>query len=482
MTHLRPILFVLGVLIMILGLAMTGPLLVDLSFGHPDWSVFAWSGAGTVFFGLALYLSTRAASHTLNLRQAFLMTALLWFILPLFAAVPLMLSELSLTFTDAYFEAMSGITTTGSTVLTGLDVMQPGILLWRAILQWLGGLGVIVMTVAILPILGVGGMQLFRVEAFDTSGNIIPRAGELSLAILRLYVVLTLACAAMLIVAGLAPFDAIAHSMTTIATGGYSTKDASIGHFDSGAVESVVIAFMIVGSLPFVLFLQVVRGRPLALWRDEQVRGFLGILAGIVGLMALWLVTFKGFAAGDAVRYASFNVLSIMTGTGYTSTNYGTWGAFSITAFFFIMFIGGCAGSTSCGIKIFRFQVLFSTLKANIRRLTRPHGVFRPLFNGQPIDEPVIRSVMSFFFLFFISFLVLAILMAATGLDPVTALSGAGTAIANVGPGLGDIVGPAGNFKTIPDAAKWLMAFGMVLGRLELFTILLLFTPAFWKN
>lgn len=482
MSGARPILFVLGLLISVLGFAMMGPLLVDLAFGHPDWQVFAWSGAGTMFFGLALYLSTRAASHTLDLRQAFLMTALLWFVLPLFASIPFMLSDLRLAFTDAYFEAMSGITTTGSTVLTGLDVMQPGILLWRAILQWLGGLGIIVMVVAVMPILGISGMQLFRMEAFDTAGNIIPRARVLAAAIIWLYLVLTGSAIIMFLLTGMSLFDATAHAMTVISTGGYSTHDASISYYDSVFVEAVAIFFMIAGSLPFVLYLQAVHGRPLALWRDEQVRGFLVIVLGFVLLMSIWLVFAENFSAGAALRYSSFNLISVITTTGYASADYNAWGIFPVAVFFMAIFVGGCGGSTAGGIKIFRFQVLFSSLKANIRRLTRPHGVFRPLFNGQPIDGPVIRSVMSFFFLFFISFLALAVLMAMTGMDSISALSGAATAIANVGPGLGDIVGPAGNFKTVPDAAKWLMALGMVLGRLELFTILLLFMPAFWKS
>ena len=281
--------------------------------------------------------------------------------------------------------------------------------------------------------------------------------------------------------AGLGPLDATVHAMTTIATGGYSTSDSSVGIFDSALVDAIITLFMIVGSLPFVLMILALRGKPLALWRDSQVRVFLGIVVTIFLLVAAWLVILKGFDVPSALRYASFNIVSILTGTGYATTDYGQWGAFSIAIFFMVMFIGGCAGSTSCGIKIFRFQILFATLHARIRRLNKPHGVFVPHYNGRPISDPVTSSVMSFLFLFILSLLVLSFALAATGLDPVTALSGAGTALANVGPGLGDIIGPAGTFGSLPDTAKWILSFGMLLGRLELFTILILFTPGFWR-
>ena len=482
MLDMRPILLVLGLLLAPLGLAMTIPVAVDLWSNSPDWQVFFLSGAFTVFVGISLYLVSRGSNKDLNLKQAFVMTALIWVVLPAFAALPFYFSELSLSYSDSYFEAMSGLTTTGSTILTGLDALPPGILIWRAILQWLGGLGIIVMALVILPILGVGGMQLFRVESFETSGNIIPRARQLSVSMTRLYLILTMICAGLLMAAGLSPFDAFAHAMTTIATGGFSTSDISIGKFDSAGVESIIILFMIIGSLPFALYLQSIRGKPLALWRDSQVRTFIAATVVLVGMVVAWLISFKAFSLGEALRFGSFNVISIMTGTGYTSTDFGTWGAFAVVAFFMLMFIGGCAGSTSCGIKIFRFQVLFSTLYTQIRQINRPHGVFHPQYNNRPIPPSVTSSVMSFLFLFFVSFLVLAIALSATGLDYITALSGAATAIANVGPGLGDIIGPAGTFAPLSDPAKWLLSFGMVLGRLELFTILLLFSPAFWRG
>ena len=415
------------------------------------------------------------------MRQAFLLTALAWVVIAAFGALPFVFSNLELAYTDAFFEAMSGVTTTGSTVITGLDFAPPGILLWRAILQWLGGIGIIVMAVAVLPMLQVGGMQLFRMESSDTSEKILPRAAQIVGAIAALYFCLTALCAVAMWVAGMTPFEAVAHAMTTIATGGFSTSDASIGHFNSAAIDYVVIIFMLAGSLPFVLYLQAVRGRSRALFGDSQVRWFFAITAIAVAVMVLWQWLGNDVGAADALRYASFNVVSILTGTGYATADYMAWGGFAVAVFFFIMFIGGCAGSTSCGIKIFRIQVLFAATVIQMKRLLQPHGVFTPRYNGKPLQESVIASVMSFLFLFAICFGVLAFGLSALGLDFLTAISGAATAMANVGPALGDTIGPTGNFQSLPDAAKWLLSLGMLLGRLELFTVLVLFSPAFWR-
>ena len=482
MPNFRPILLVLGLLVATIGVGMLLPAAVDAAVDNPDWRVFFAASAVTTFIGVGVVLANRGTDDALNRRQAFLLTTLAWVIVPAFAALPFMFSDLRLSFTDAYFEAMSGITTTGSTVISGLDHAPPGILLWRALLQWLGGIGIVVMAVAVLPMLQVGGMQLFRMESSDTSEKILPRAASIAGALTGLYVGLSALCMLALMAAGLSAFDAMAHAMTTIATGGFSTSDGSIGSFDSVAVDSIVILFMLLGSLPFVLFLQVLRGRPMMLWRDGQVRAFAGFVVVLVTLVTLWLITFKDFSPGGALRYGAFNVISVMTGTGFSSTDYGQWGAFSISGFFLIMFIGGCAGSTSCGVKIFRFQVLFSTMATWVRALNRPHGVFVAHYNNRPIPDAVIGSVMSFLFLFLVCFMALAVALSVTGLDYVTALSGAGTALANVGPGLGEVIGPAGTFGPLPDTAKWLLSLGMLLGRLELFTVLVLLTPTFWRG
>ena len=377
---------------------------------------------------------------------------------------------------------MSGITTTGSTVIKGLDEAPAGILLWRALLQWLGGIGIIVMAVAIMPMLQIGGMQLFRMESSDRSEKVMPRVRQISTAIGLVYLALTAICAAALGLAGLSGFDAIAHAMTTIATGGFSTRDGSIGHFANPLAESIIVVFMILGSLPFVLYLQAMRGTPGAILRDTQVRWFMSVVVFFALTVGLWHHWANDAPLLRALQLSVFNVISIITGTGYTSADYSTWGGFAVGVFFFLMFIGGCAGSTTCGIKIFRYQVLYATAEAQIRRLIQPHGVFIAHFNRRPITEDVSGSVMGFFFLFVASFAVLAMLLSLLGLDMVTALSGAATAICNVGPALGDIIGPSGYFGPMPDAAKWILSAGMLLGRLELFTVLVLFSPAFWQD
>jgi len=481
MVDFRPVVYALGILIVMLGGAMFVPALVDIFTGNSDWIQFTFWGVLSLFIGLVMVIANRGITGNLSLRQAFLLTVLAWIVLPAVAALPLWNGALETSYTDAYFEAMSGLSTTGSTILSGLDTAPPGLLLWRALLQWLGGIGIIVMAVAILPMLRIGGMQLFKMESSDRSDKVLPRTAQIAGAIGGLYVGLTALCMVALIVAGLTPFDAVAHAFTTIATGGFSTKDASIGHFDSGFVDGIVVTFMILGSLPFVLYLQVLRGRPIFLWRDEQARFFLLLVVFLVLFVTIWLSLWKGQPLSEAFRFGSFNIISLLTGTGFSTTNYGAWGSFSVTLFFSVMFIGGCAGSTSCGVKIFRFVVLFKAMRTWMDRMITPNGVFIPRYNGRPISEDVISSVISFMVLFLICFLALTGLLMLTGLDWITAFSGAGTALANVGPGLGDIIGPAGNFVSLPDSSKWLLAAGMLLGRLELFSVLVLLSPAFWR-
>jgi trk system potassium uptake protein len=480
---LRPILLVIGILLIILAVFMAPPMIADMAAGQPDWQVFLAAGAVTMFTGVSLVLMNRSPDFgELTGRQAFLLTTLVWAVLAVFAAMPLAFSDLDLTPADALFEAMSGITTTGATVIVDLDHAPPGILLWRAILQWLGGIGIIVMGVAILPILRVGGMQLVRAESSDLSEKILPRAAQIASAIGLIYLGFTLLCAALYWWAGMTPFDAAAHSMTTIATGGFSTIDASIGGFGSSTIDTIAIVFMILGALPFVLYIQVANGQLRPLYADTQVRWFFGILAVFVLTISLWLVLAENYAPVDAFRYTAFNVVSLITTTGYASTDYGLWGTFPVAALFFLMAVGGCTGSTSGGIKVFRFAVLHAVASNQFARLIRPHGVFVSTFNRRPLPEAAAVSVMAFVFLFGLSFAIVAIALSALGLDYLTAMSAAITAVANVGPGLGPVVGPAGTFASLPDSAKWLLSAAMLIGRLELFTVLVLFVPAFWRG
>jgi len=482
MIDFRPVFFTIGILLTTLALGMCLPAVSDLIAGNSDWKVFASAAGLNGFIGVTMLFTMRTDETKITTRHAFLLTTLSWLVIAIFGALPFAFADLNLSFTDAVFESMSGITTTGSTVLTDLDRVAPGILLWRALLQWFGGIGIIVMAVAILPQLSVGGMQLFRMESSDQSEKVLPRVAQVAAAIGLLYVGLTAVCAALYWIAGMSGFDAVAHAMTTIATGGFSTRDGSLGAFNSASIEWVAVAFMILGSLPFVLYLQAVRGNAMPLIRDSQVRWFLIIAAVAVAMMIAWQILINGVRFGEAVRLATFNGVSIMTGTGYSSTDFSLWGAFPVVMFFFLMFVGGCAGSTTCGLKVFRLQVLYANTVSQISKLMQPHGVFIPHFNRRPIPEAASESVLSFFFLYIMAFGALAVGLGWTGLDIVTALSGAASAIANVGPGLGPVIGPAGTYADLPDTAKWLLSFGMLLGRLELLTVLVLFTPAFWRN
>jgi len=482
MIDLRPVLLAVGILLSTLGGAMLLPALFDAAAGNPDWTVFAASAGVTLFVGVGLTVSNWGRSSELTIKQAFLLTTISWTALTAFAAIPFAWSSLELSYTDSFFEAMSGITTTGSTIITDLRDAPPGLLLWRGLLQWLGGLGIIVMALSVLPMLKVGGMQLFRVEGFDTAGKILPRATQIAGELAILYIVLTALCATLYQAAGMGAFDALVHAMTTIATGGYSNHNASIGHFDSVPIELTAIVFMIVGSLPFALFLRALHGDFRTMLRDTQVRWFLGTVAvfSVIGVLA----HAPDAPVTESGRFidSAFNVVSIMTGTGYATSAYDTWSAMAMSLFFILMFIGGCSGSTSCGIKIFRFQVLFQGLRQKVRLMFHPHGVFLETYNGRPLSPDVISAVTTFFFLYIGAFAVIAILLELIGLDTVSAISGAATALCNVGPALGETIGPAGNFASLPDSAKWVLSAAMLVGRLELFAVLVLILPAFWLS
>ncbi|WP_340148401.1 TrkH family potassium uptake protein [uncultured Sneathiella sp.] len=483
MNNYRLILAILGIMLVVIGLAMIIPAMVDLFVGHSDWQVFLVSAAVSVFAGGGLFLSNRGGSLELGRQQAFILTTAVWILMPAAAALPFTFSEMSIPYTDAFFEAMSGLTTTGSTVLTGLDTAPPGILMWRALLQWFGGIGIIVMAIAIMPLLRIGGMQLFRMEASEaTSEKALPRVADIVKAISYIYLILSLICTLSLWMTGMSLFDAATHAMTTISTGGFSTSDQSAGDFESPLVESIMVVFMIMGALPFLMYLHIVKGKPGSFLMDSQVRWFLSIILFGIIIMIIWQILNEDIPFWIALRHATFNVTSIITGTGYATVDYSSWGGFGTVAFFFFMFVGGCAGSASCSIKVFRIQILVETVRCQFMQLIRPSGIFKPHYNGQPLPEETIISVTSFVFLFLAIFTLLTIALGLTGLDFLTAISSAGTAITNVGPGLGEIVGPSGTFKSLSDPAKWLMSLGMLLGRLELFTVLVLFSRRFWQR
>ena len=481
MLDLRPIGYVIGLLAAFLGATMLIPLAVDLYHGNDHWRSFGTSALIAWGTGVLLALScANGVRARLTVQQTFLLATAVWVALPLFGSVPFIIGATEARVVDAVFEAMSGMTTTGATVFARLEDLPEGLLLWRSMLQWFGGVGIIVVAMVFLPELRVGGMQIFRSEAFDTGGKVLPRAAEIAARISAIYVGLTIACHVAYVMVGMDNFEAANHALTTLSTGGFSTSDASFGAFQ-GVPEYVASVFMVLASLPFVRYVQVASGSAKPLFRDTQVRAFLWIIAVLVAVITAYRIIANDDHAEHAFREAVFNVTSIITGTGYASVDYQLWGAFPVVLFFFIGLIGGCAGSTCCSVKIFRYQLMVAAVRAQIRRIHSPNGIFTPRYDGRPVTAEVLNSVTSFFGVFIVTLGLIAIALGLTGLDFVTALSGAATAIANIGPGLGDIIGPAGNFAALNDAAKWILAFAMLLGRLELLVVLVIFLPRFWR-
>ncbi|KIL97551.1 Potassium uptake protein TrkH [Paramagnetospirillum magnetotacticum MS-1] len=482
MIDIRPVLSIVGTLVCILAAAMWLPAVIDFRDGHEEWRVFATSSGMTLFFGLALLLGTRTPQQKRSVRQTYLSATFGFAVPALFAALPLIYGPLQLSVMDAVFEATAGLTTTSATVIKGLDVLPRGLLLWRALLGWLGGIGVIALAIAVLPDLAVGGMQMFRVEVPGPAERATSRGRRIALSILAGYCGATGLLALALWVAGMSGFEALVHAMGTISTSGASTSDASIGHFDSGAITVLITFGMILGGMPFLLFFHFLRGNRKVVLRDHQLRWYFALLAlGTLGVSS-WLVTSRGLAPLDALRHGALTVVSVMTGTGHFTLEYGNWGGMPAAILFFLAFVGGCAGSTSGGIKVFRFQFLFADALMQIRRLLRPHAVLIATFNRRTIPEGVLGSVMGFLFVYALSFAMLAMSLAFLGLDFVTAVSGAASALANLGPGLGPEIGPGGSYAGLPDLAKALLCLGMLVGRLELFTVLVLFVPAFWRQ
>lgn len=482
MFDIRPVGYVIGLLVAFLGATMLLPFLVDVAEGRGQWPVFIESAMITILAGGLIALAcSNGVKQGLSIQQTFLLTTGVWLTLPIFGALPFMLGATEARFVDAFFEAMSGMTTTGSTVFSGLDDLPKGLLLWRGLLQWLGGIGIIVVAMVFLPELRVGGMQIFKAEAFDTFGKILPRATQIASQISVIYVSLTLICALLYIAFGMNAFDASVHALTTISTGGFSTYDASFGAF-AGPLEYVASVFMILAAMPFVRYVQLVNGATLPLFKDSQIRVFLTTILVLVIFTSFVLVAIFPHHPERAVREALFNITSIISGTGFASVDYMQWGPLLVSMFFFIGLIGGCAGSTACSVKIFRYQLLFASIRVQLMRIHAPNGVFTPRFEGRPVSDDVLSSVMSFFMFFVVTLGVLAVLLSATGLDFVTALSGTATAVANIGPGLGDTIGPAGNFATLNDTAKWLLAAGMLIGRLELMAVYAILTVNFWRG
>ncbi|MDO6640935.1 TrkH family potassium uptake protein [Shewanella sp. 5_MG-2023] len=479
MLNLKPLLFVIGAFLSILTGFMLVPMAFALFYHEETIGAFMMSGLFSGLVAILCIQAGRSSDVNLNIRDMFFLTSMTWLVVSLFAALPFTLYH-GINYTDAFFETMSGITTTGSTVLSGLDDMDHSILIWRSLLQWLGGIGFIVMAVAILPFLNVGGMRLFRTESSDWSDKTTPRTQHMAKYLFEVYVVLTVLCALAYHLSGMHWFEAINHAMTTLSTGGYSTSDSSMSAF-TPAAHWVAIVFMAAGGLPLLMFVQSIQQKTLKIWNDEQVKGFIKFIILVSVTLGFWLWFKSDMALHDAMRLSGFNVISVVTTTGYGLTDYQAWGAFASISFLFLMFAGSCSGSTSGGIKIFRFQISLKVMLQQLTQQVHPQAVVSKRYNHRVIDNDIIRSIMAFIMLFLIVIILLAVTLVLTGLDPVTSISGAITAVTNVGPGLGPVIGPAGNFASLPDTAKWALAFGMLLGRLEIITVAVLFAPKFWK-
>ena len=465
--------FVNGIVLAFLGLLSAGVALV-----YPDTrALFGESTLFLALIGLLVVIATGSRVGDLSRRNAFLLTTSVWLVAALGGALPLYLW--GMTPVDALFEAMSGITTTGSTVIVGLDALPRGILLWRALLQGLGGVGFIVVGIALLPMLRIGGMQLFRTESSDRGDKAVRSAGQFALATLAIYAGLILLCALLYHLGGMSEFDAITHAMTTLSTGGYSNYDASFGHFDSAYLQWVSTVFMLMGALPFAWYIRAFwQGR----FQSEQVRAMLMSLAGVIALLTVWLLATSDLGAEEALRTVAFSVVSVVTTTGFATSDYTTWGHFSVAIFVVLMATGGCTGSTSGGIKVMRWVIAYRSLMLGLRRVRFPHLVQPLRYEGANVGDDVLAGVISFFTFYALVLLVLTMSLALMGVDTITAVTGAMTSLGNVGPGAGEMIGPAGNFAPLPDDAKLVLSAGMYLGRLEMLTVLVLLVPSFWQT
>ena len=479
MSNYKTVFFTLGILQIILGISMVFPIIIQIIFDELD-SSFIGASLITIIFGTLFFLSNLDHDKKLSLQNAFLLTALSWLSIAVFSSLPFIFSNLNLSITDSFFESMSGITTTGSTIITDLNSSPKAILLWRALLQWLGGIGIIVMAITLMPIMNVGGMQLFKVSSSDASEKILPKTKEITLRLILIYLILTFLCSFFYNICGMKFFDSLTHSMTTIATGGFSNYNESIGYFNNIKIEIISMIFIILGSIPFIAYIKFLSGKKNIFYTDTQIKSFIKIIFYSILILFIYLTIFNKSFSDISLRSISFNVISILTGTGYVTQNFDNWGSFPLVYFLILMFIGGCAGSTACGIKIFRVQILYLFLKNQLKKIIYPRGIFIIKYDNNNVNEKFMASIIAFIYLYIIIFFIITAMLTLSGLDFTTSISGAATSISNVGPGLGELIGPNGNFSQLPDFSKWVLSFGMILGRLELFAILVLFLPSFW--
>jgi trk system potassium uptake protein TrkH len=484
MPDIRTVAHILSLIAAGLGTTMLIPMSLDFLRGDANWIGFFEAMLITVLGSSLIAIASRPHKRNiLDVREAWLLTAGIWLVLPSVSALPLILGAPEISFTDAYFEAVSGFTTTGSTVITNLGSVPHGVLLWRGMLNWMGGLGIAFVAMIFLPVMRVGGMQLFRTEGFDTFGKILPRARDIALSLLHVYAGLTILCAIAFGLCGQSPLDAIVHAMACIATGGFGNYDANFGEPSlRGSSEYVGIVFMLLAAMPFIRFVQLVRGDARPIWRDIQVRAMLRWITYASSAVIAWRLLTTDAAVEPIVRTTVFNLTSILTGTGFGSESVSAWGAFPLMIAFIIGMIGGCSGSSSGAISIFRWQLFGASLRASIRRLYSPNRIAPAQYAGQSLTDEVIQPLMLYFTGYVLVGGISAEAISMTGVDFSSAIFGAWTSLGNVGYGIGPVVNRTGTMVDFNDAATWVMSLDMLLGRLGLLAIFVVLLPKFWRE
>ena len=482
MFNLKPIALVSGTVICAVGFFLFIPLITEIIYKTESWQSYAVPILLYLIIGGSLVITNKNVDLKISLKEGFIITVLSWLLITFLCAVPFLYTEVNLGVVDALFESMSGVTTTGATTLSNIDSLPKGILIWRAFLQWLGGIGIVVIALFILPFLRIGGMQLFHLEGDDPYDKSLPKISSVIKKIFIIYFTLTIILTFLYYIFGMDLFDAISHSFTTISTGGFSNHDNSFAFFDNNKILIIAIFFMILGSLPFLVLVQTSTKNLFIIFKDHQVRAFILLLIIAIIIIFYFANYFIDGNYLDKIITVSFNTISIISGTGYVSDNFENWGNYASVLFLMLMFIGGCAGSTTGGLKVFRFQILFKYINLHFKKMMKPHSIIASQFNGKKINETTYESVMSFFFLYIVTFFLSALLLSFSGLDFITCISASASTISNVGPGLGTIIGPDGNYGILDGYSKLVLIVTMFLGRLELLTILILLLPSFWKD
>lgn len=482
MIDLRPVGYIVAVMIVVLGVLMLIPAAVDWVAESGNQRAFLTCAVVSVSFGLCLALATRnSLGQAISVRQAFLLTAAIWLVVPLVGSLPLMVGAPNARFVDAYFEAVSGITTTGSTVIVGLDKLPPGMNLWRGMLNWLGGLGIAFVAMIFLPVMRVGGMQFFRTEGFDTFGKIAPRATDIALSLLWVYAGLTVACALTYLAVGMTPLDAVVNAMASIATGGFSPTDMSFNKYQ-GAGEYAGALFMVLGSLPYIRYVQMITGSPVVMWRDRQARAYVKWLMITVLMVTAWRLVEHGGEVEPVFREALFNLTSIMSGTGFFSGSFGAWGSFSMVVAFALGVIGGCSSSSTGALTVFRVQVSLSAIMAQMRLIASPSQIIPVKYDGRTVDHETMNGIVMYVCAYILTIGVMSVAVTLVGVDTESALMAVWTSIGNIGYGFGPLVALTGTFVDFPDPAKVLLIVTMLMGRLALLSIFVIVMPRFWMR